>query len=114
MFGDEINDKCKCPACNDTVDRSLMNEHLNSCKMLINVFENDSENISDDTNYVNCPCCDKMVKESNINTHLDICLSAESLKPNEDKNNLKCPCCKNIFKNVIELDDHIDNCLSVC
>ncbi|XP_016660598.1 sprT-like domain-containing protein Spartan [Acyrthosiphon pisum] len=114
MFGDEINDECKCPACNCTVERTLMNEHLNSCKMLINVFENDSEDIPDDTNYVNCPCCDKMVKDSNINTHLDICMSTESLKPNHDKNNLKCPCCENIFKNVIELDDHIDNCSSVC
>lgn len=114
MFGNEINDKCKCPVCNNTVDRSLMNEHLNSCKMLINVFENDFESIPDDTNYVNCPCCNKMVKESNINTHLDICMSTESLKPNHDKNNLKCPCCEKIFKNVIELDDHIDNCSSVC
>lgn len=114
MFGNEINDMCKCPACNDTVDRSLMKEHLNSCKMLINVFENDTDNIPDDTNYINCPCCDKMVKESNINTHLDICMSTESLKPNHDKNNLKCPCCEKVFKNIIELDDHIDNCLSVC
>ncbi|CAH1738782.1 unnamed protein product [Aphis gossypii] len=117
MFGNEINDKCKCPACNDTIDRSLMNEHLNNCKMLINVFENDSVDIPEDTNYVNCPCCEKMVKESNINTHLDICMSTETpttLKPNVDNNNLKCPCCENIFKNVIELDDHIDNCLSVC
>lgn len=114
MFGNEIDDKCKCPACNDTVERSLMNEHLNSCKMLINVFENDSGNIPDDTNYVNCPCCSKMVKESNINTHLDICITSEIPKPNVNKNGLKCPCCENVFKNVIELDDHIDNCLSVC
>ncbi|XP_025190476.1 sprT-like domain-containing protein Spartan [Melanaphis sacchari] len=116
MFGNEINDKCKCPACNDTVDRSLMNEHLNNCKMLINVFENDSVDVPDDNNYISCPCCDKMVKESNINTHLDICMSIETpetLKPNVNKNNLKCPCCENIFKNVIELDDHIDHCLSI-
>lgn len=113
MFGKEI-DKCKCPACNDTIDRSLMNAHLDSCKILNHVFENeDSVNIPEESNYINCPNCDKMVKDIAINEHLDICLSVSSKKPVIVQNILKCPSCENKFKNIIELDSHIDTCLIV-
>lgn len=112
MFGIEINNKCKCPACNVMVDRYLMNEHLDDCKMLNSVFENDnSVVILDDTNYVNCPNCDNVVKDININEHLDICLLEESLKPKSIKNKIICSHCKKVFTSVIELDNHIDDCL---
>lgn len=112
MFGNEINNKCKCPACSVMVDRSLMNEHLDDCKMLNSVFENDeSVVILDDANYVNCPNCNKVVKDNNINEHLDICLLEESPKPRSVKNKIICSYCKKIFTSVIELDNHIDNCL---
>lgn len=124
MFGNIEEDNCKCPVCNNIFDRSLMNEHLESCKMLCKVFENDYIYIPDVANYVNCPNCDKKVNECNINEHLDICISIKSnatsisvsLEPtsiaieDEVKLELKCPCCGNIFNNIIELDDHIDNC----
>lgn len=111
MFSSEIEDTCRCPACDEKVSRTLMNEHLDNCKMLNNLFENDSASSLDNSDYVNCPICDKKVKESNINTHLDICLPAESSNP-DVKNQTKCPSCENVFSSVIELDDHIDNCLS--
>lgn len=114
MFGNETEDKCKCPACNVAVDRLLMNEHLDVCKMLSKVFENDLVCVPDDFNYVNCPNCDKIVNENNINEHLDICISVEPTKPNLISSEIKCPCCENRFKNVKELDDHIDNCLNGC
>ncbi|XP_025409666.1 sprT-like domain-containing protein Spartan [Sipha flava] len=110
MFGSEIVDTCRCPACNEKVSRTLMNEHLDNCKILNNVFENVSVSSLDNSDYVNCPICDKKVKEMNINTHLDVCIPEES--SNTDvKNLIKCPCCENIFSSIIELDDHIDNCL---
>lgn len=111
MFGEEAEDKCKCPACNELVDRSLMNEHLDGCKMLSNVFDEDLVSAPDDIKYVNCPNCENMVKEVNINKHLDICIEIEPSKPEHTTNEVKCPNCKKKFKNVMELDDHIDKCL---
>lgn len=108
MFGDELDemkDKCKCLVCNETVTRSLMDEHLDSCKMLNSVFDNASSNLSNNTNHINCPNCNKMVKESNINEHLDMCVSIV------EKNQFKCSSCTITFDSIVELVNHIDNCV---
>ncbi|XP_050424760.1 DNA-dependent metalloprotease dvc-1 [Adelges cooleyi] len=111
MFGGEMEDTCKCVVCNETVERYLMNEHLDNCKGLNNVFDNASNNTKN-INYVHCPVCDKLVLEKNINEHLDICtLEEESPIESHSMKQVSCPCCDKKFKNVIELDDHIDRCL---
>lgn len=55
MFDYEINemkDKCKGQVLNKIVNRSSMNQHLKDCKILIDVFENNFENLSDENNYI--------------------------------------------------------------
>lgn len=108
---EDVSDKTNyinCPSCNKTVKDVNINEHLDSC----NIFENDnSVDVCDKTNYINCPSCNKMVKDVNINQHLDICIAEDPTESNVVQNQIKCPNCKKIFDTIIELDDHIDDCL---
>lgn len=104
-----------CSNCDKVFKNINIKDHLDNCNILSNGFkETDDFDVTPDDNYVNCPNCFKIVKDININEHLDICISIESIESKEIhfiQNGIPCPCCEKMFRNIIELDDHIDNCL---
>lgn len=96
---EDPDDETHCPVCNKVIARSAMNEHLENCMELSQVFENvaidedDEEEMEKDMNdgkdsndtgdggssvpngLVKCPICNADILEPMANEHIDECLA---------------------------------------
>lgn len=105
-----------CPVCNESVLEYWLNDHLQNCSRLKEMFgdENDDK--------CNCPACNDLVVRSLMNEHLDSCKMLNnvfddtepvqnSANVSDNYNYVNCPNCDNLVKDN-NINDHLDICLS--
>lgn len=73
-----VEKNVKCPVCEKELPESNLSEHLENCRDLSDIFEDDG-NVpaeEDEENKENaCPICSKSVKIKEMNSHIDVCLN---------------------------------------
>ncbi|XP_014258822.1 sprT-like domain-containing protein Spartan [Cimex lectularius] len=116
--------KLNCPVCNEPVESTVMNEHLDLCAQLDSVFETSKFELSDDDDIVEvenfdtkCPICNASLNPDGVNEHLDICIGVnETINNSYGINDLRedhiveCPCCGHKCP-MNSINEHIDACL---
>lgn len=82
---DELDEKCRCSVCNKSMPRQEIEEHLEICTGLQNVFNNTSSVDETEISSLNekykitaCPICTVNI-EGDINVHLDECLNTSGV-----------------------------------
>lgn len=82
---EDLDKMCRCSVCNKSMPREEIDEHLESCSGLKNVFNNTSSVDETEINSLNlkykitcCPICSVSV-EGDINGHLDECLNTSGV-----------------------------------
>ncbi|XP_072398724.1 uncharacterized protein mh [Diabrotica undecimpunctata] len=68
----------QCLACNRKIVKSELDDHLENCLGLSQIFDDENEPVEEQIEakgLFNCPSCMKLFSESEMNDHIDICLN---------------------------------------
>ncbi|XP_050517137.1 uncharacterized protein LOC126891848 [Diabrotica virgifera virgifera] len=71
-------DTVQCLACNKKIIKSELDEHLENCMSLSQIFDDENEPVEEETeakDLFNCPSCMKLFSELEMNDHIDVCLN---------------------------------------
>uniref|UniRef100_A0A6P7FSN6 Protein with SprT-like domain at the N terminus n=1 Tax=Diabrotica virgifera virgifera TaxID=50390 RepID=A0A6P7FSN6_DIAVI len=72
----------QCLACNRKIIKSELDEHLENCMSLSQIFDDENEPVEEETeakDLFNCPSCMKLFSELEMNDHIDICLNVSDV-----------------------------------
>lgn len=101
-----------CPVCNDTVLLEWLNDHLQNCSQLKEMFGSETDD------KCKCPACNDTVDRLLMNEHLDVCKMLSEVFENDlirvpdDFNYVNCPNCDKIVKEN-NINEHLDICISL-
>lgn len=106
-----VDDTTLCPVCNESVFKDWLNEHLENCSQLKEMFGDKTDD------ECKCPACNVTVIRSLMNKHLDNCKmlsdvyeNNDTLTISDDANYVNCPNCNKLVKDSY-INEHLDVCL---